>query len=130
MAKAAFESKAYARALMNYEQLILTKQHRGSGEEQLQPYYERLHQIYAQLDEPDGMEGISTLVLSPSLEHQIREHESFGRWTSSQSCWEIKLQHSPEDIDLHIGLLRCLQNLGHYGAELENSLGVALMYSL
>lgn len=115
VAKAAFETKAFARALMNFEQQILIKQERNSSEEELQPYYERLHQIYAQLDEPDGMEGVSSKVLAPSLEHQIREHESTGRWTAAQSCWEIKLQNSPDDIDLHLGLIRCLRNLGHYG---------------
>ncbi len=71
--------------------------------------------LYAELDEPDGMAGISTKVLSPSLEHQIREHESTGRWTAAQSCWEVRLQQEPDNIEPHIGLMRCLKNLGHYG---------------
>jgi serine/threonine-protein kinase ATR len=101
--------------LRNFEQRIsdLRKEKRQTAE--LQTYYERLHEIYASLDEPDGMEGVSTFVISPSLEHQIREHESTGRWTSAQSCWEVRLQQSPEDLNLHQGLLRCLRNLGHYG---------------
>lgn len=115
VAKAALETKAFARALMNFEQQIIIRKECDSSEDELQPYYERLHQIYAHLDEPDGMQGVSSKVLAPSLEHQIREHESTGRWTSAQSCWEIKLQNSPEDIDLHLGLIRCLRNLGHYG---------------
>ena len=115
MATAAFNSKAYARALMTLEQLISTRKERRASEAELQPYYERLHHIYAHLDEPDGMEGISTKVIAPSLEHQIREHESTGRWTSAQSCWELKLQRSPDDLELHMGLLRCLRHLGHYG---------------
>jgi serine/threonine-protein kinase ATR len=61
------------------------------------------------------MEGISTKILSPSILHQIREHESTGRWTSAQSCWEVKLQQKPDDAANHVGLLRCLRNLGHYG---------------
>lgn len=60
------------------------------------------------------MEGVSAFVISPSLEHQIREHESTGRWTSAQSCWEVRLQQSPDDPTLHVGLLKCLRNLGHY----------------
>lgn len=115
VAQAALETKAFARALMNFEQQILIRQSFNSSEDDLQPYYERLHQIYAQLDEPDGMQGVSSKVLAPSLDHQIREHESTGRWTSAQSCWEIKLQNSPDDIELHLGLIRCLRNLGHYG---------------
>jgi serine/threonine-protein kinase ATR len=115
MAKAALECKAYARSLMNFERQIVTLQERSAHKSDFFPYYERLHEIYAHLDEPDGMEGISTLILSPSLEHQIRQHESTGRWTSAQSCWEVRLQQSPDNLDFHLGLLRCLRNLGHYG---------------
>lgn len=115
MARAAFQCKAYARALMCFEQQILEARNVSGQDATLQMYYERLHEIYAQLDEPDGMEGASTLILSPSLEHQIRQHESTGKWTSAQSCWEVNLQHDPDDLQAHLGLLRCLRNLGHYG---------------
>lgn len=115
MAKAALQCKAYARALMNFERQILTLQERSPQNKDLPAYYERLHEIYSHLDEPDGMEGVSTLILSPSLEHQIRQHESIGRWTSAQSCWEVRLQQSPNNVDFHLGLLRCLRNLGHFG---------------
>ncbi|KAG9049511.1 serine/threonine-protein kinase M1 [Tulasnella sp. UAMH 9824] len=113
-AHAAFQTKAYARALMNFEQLIVMKRERNTSEDDLQAYYDRLHEIYSHLDEPDGMQGVSNLVLAPSLDHQIREHESTGQWTAAQSCWEIKLQKSPDDIEAHLGLIRCLRNLGHY----------------
>ncbi len=115
MAQAAFQCKAFARSLMNFERQIVSLRERGPESKDLPEYYERLHEIYAHLDEPDGMEGISTLILSPSLEHQIRQHESTGRWTSAQSCWEVCLQQSPDNVDFHLGLLRCLRNLGHYG---------------
>ena len=115
MANAALQSKAYARSLRNFEQRIVQLRKENRSNSDLQTYFERVHQIYADLDEPDGMEGISTFVIAPSLEHQIREHESTGRWTSAQSCWEVRLQQSPEDVTLHIGLLKCLRNLGHYG---------------
>ncbi|KAF7789400.1 hypothetical protein EIP86_000344 [Pleurotus ostreatoroseus] len=114
MARAAFQCKAYARALMCFEQQIWEARNTPGQDATLQMYYERLHEIYAQLDEPDGMEGASTLILSPSLEHQIRQHESTGKWTSAQSCWEVNLQHDPDDLQAHLGLLRCLRNLGHY----------------
>jgi serine/threonine-protein kinase ATR len=115
MAKAALKCKAYARSLMNFERQIVDLQDRAPNSDDLLVYYERLHEIYAHLDEPDGMEGVSTRILSPSLEHQIRQHESTGRWTSAQSCWEVRLQQSPDNLDFHVGLLRCLRNLGHYG---------------
>ncbi|KAF8329612.1 hypothetical protein F5887DRAFT_1183719 [Amanita rubescens] len=114
IARAAFQCKAYARSLMNYESQILTTQQQSPQNKDLPNYYEKLHEIYAHLDEPDGMEGVSTLILAPSLEHQIRQHESTGRWTSAQSCWELRLRKSPDNIEYHLGLLRCLRNLGHY----------------
>jgi serine/threonine-protein kinase ATR len=120
MAKAALECKAYARSLMSFERQIVALQESCPTSRDLPGHYERLHQIYAHLDEPDGMEGASTLILSPSLEHQIRQHESTGRWTSAQSCWEVRLQQSPDNLDFHLGLLRCVRNLGHYG-QLETS---------
>ncbi|KAE9410202.1 hypothetical protein BT96DRAFT_913020 [Gymnopus androsaceus JB14] len=114
LAKAALQCKAYALSLMNFESRIVTLRERNPNHRELPAYYERLHEIYAHLDEPDGMEGISTMILSPSLEHQIRHHESSGHWTSAQSCWEVQLQQSPDNVDHHLGLLRCLRNLGHY----------------
>lgn len=115
MANAALQCKAYARALMSYEQQIV-KIREQKVERNMEAYYSTMHEIYAQLDQPDGMEGVSSLIKSPNLEHQIREHESTGRWTSAQSCWELQLQQSSDNIDHHIGLLRALRNLGHYGA--------------
>lgn len=115
MANAALKSRAYARSLRSFEQRILQLRSERRTNFDLHAYFERLHLIYAELDEPDGMGGVSTFVLSPSLEHQIREHEMTGRWTSAQSCWEVRIQQSSEDVSLHIGLLKCLRNLGHYG---------------
>lgn len=114
MAKASLQCRAYPRSLLNYEQQIRNLRQEKAPETELQRCFEDLHLIYAKLDEPDGMEGVSTQVLLPSLEHQIREHESTGRWTSAQSCWEVKIQDDPDQLEFHIGLLRCLRNLGHY----------------
>ncbi|KZW04164.1 hypothetical protein EXIGLDRAFT_758462 [Exidia glandulosa HHB12029] len=113
MARAAFECKAYARALMSLEQQVASASHQPADAARRERF-ERMHEIYSLVDEPDGMEGISTMILSPSMEMQIRQHESTGRWTAAQSCWEVKLQRSPDDLSFHIGLLRCLRNLGHY----------------
>ncbi|KZV76007.1 hypothetical protein PENSPDRAFT_570505 [Peniophora sp. CONT] len=117
VAEAAFRCKAYARSLMSFEQHVVALRARRVPERQLQHCYDRIHEIYANLDDADGMAGISTLILQPSLEHQIREHESNGRWTSAQSCWELSLQQSPDNMDCHKGLLQCLRHLGHYAAD-------------
>ncbi|GMK55487.1 hypothetical protein CspeluHIS016_0205430 [Cutaneotrichosporon spelunceum] len=114
-ANAALKARAYARSLRNFEErIIYLRQRNKQSDSDLQPYFESLHEIYAELDEPDGMEGVSTAVVSPTLELQIREHESTGRWASAQSCWELRLQPSPDDLSLNLGLLKCLKNLGHF----------------
>lgn len=116
MAQAAFKCRQYARALMSLEQRAQEMLHRIPVDEGLlQVDYDKMHELYANLDEPDGMNGISSMVLSPTLEHQIREHESTGRWTSAQSCWEVSLQQNPDNLESQIGLLKCLRNLGHFG---------------
>jgi serine/threonine-protein kinase ATR len=115
VAKAAFECKAYARSVMSFERHVIALRERKAQSRDLQLCYERIHEIYANIDEPDGMAGISSLILHPSLEHQIREHESNGQWTSAQSCWELTLQQSPENLECNKGLLQCLRHLGHYG---------------
>ncbi|WFD02134.1 non-specific serine/threonine protein kinase [Malassezia obtusa] len=115
-AQAALQTHAYPRSLLHFEYRIRALRSGGAAPDDatLQPLYETMHEIYAHLDDPDGMEGISTCVLAPSLQHQIREHESTGRWTDAQSCWEVELQQRPDDARLHLGLLRCLRSLGHY----------------
>lgn len=125
-ANAALMSKAYARSLRNFEQRVIQLRKERKVQSDLQVYYERLHHIYAELDEPDGMEGVSTFIISPSLAHEIREHEMTGRWTSAQSCWEVRLQQSPDDVNLHLGLLKCLKNLGHYGVVNPGEIGLRL----
>lgn len=124
--QAALTCKSYARSLLNFESHIVAQRasRDGDNDQNLQAYYENLHECYAAIEEPDGMEGISTKILAPSLEHQIREHESTGRWTSAQSCWEVRLQRDPDDSANHVGLLRCLRNLGHYGEWFTTDLAV------
>jgi serine/threonine-protein kinase ATR len=116
LARAALKCKAYSLSLMNFEgRIIEMRSQQGLPSSQFHEAYERLHELYAALDEPDAMAGVTALIPSPSLEHQIRQHESNGRWTSAQSCWEVRLQESPDNPAHHMGLLRCLRNLGHFG---------------
>ncbi|KAE8234278.1 hypothetical protein CF326_g676 [Tilletia indica] len=115
MARASLRCKSYARALLSFESRVrVMKTEAGKADGDIQEYYANMHEIYANVDEPDGMQGVSTRILNPTLEHQIREHEMIGRWTSAQSCWEVKLQQEPESLESQIGLLRCLRSLGHF----------------
>ncbi|KAI0032945.1 hypothetical protein K488DRAFT_78188 [Vararia minispora EC-137] len=126
VAKAAFECKAYARSLMSFERHVTTLRERSAHQRDLQVCYERIHEIYSNIDEPDGMVGISSIIIQPSLEHQIREHESNGQWTSAQSCWELSLRQSPHNLECHKGLLQCLRHLGHYDTLRTHVRGILL----
>ncbi|KAI9332338.1 hypothetical protein BDR26DRAFT_645605 [Obelidium mucronatum] len=119
MAEASYRSKSYARALLHYEQHIRNEK-RVKSEAEMQPAYGFLQKIYSHMEEPDGIEGFSTMFLNPTLEQQILEHESAGRWTSAQTCYEICLQNNPDEVKLHIGLINCLKNLGHLGTMLTH----------
>ncbi|KAJ3131138.1 hypothetical protein HK100_006742 [Physocladia obscura] len=128
MAEASYRCKSYARALLHFEQ-HMRQERKTKTELQMQPVYGFLQKIYANLDEPDGMEGLSTKFLNPTLEQQILEHESAGRWTAAQTCYEVSLQTNPDELKLHTGLINCLKNLGHLGIMLAHINGVTPSHS-
>ncbi|KAJ3385159.1 serine/threonine-protein kinase M1, partial [Chytriomyces hyalinus] len=123
MAEASYRCKSYARALLHFEQHI-RHELKTKSQLEMQSTYEFFQQIYSHLEEPDGVEGISTKFLTPTIEQQIREHESGGRWTAAQTCYEVALQRNPDDLRLHMGLVNCLKNLGHLGTMLTHISGI------
>ncbi|KAK3050228.1 serine/threonine-protein kinase M1 [Extremus antarcticus] len=112
---------SYARALFNWEQYIRQKRplipsskppQKSSEDEAL---YNRLHDIYAQIDEPDGLEGISAHLPFLSEEQQAMQHAKAGRWTAAQTWYESELAEKPGNVELEDSLLRCLRVTGQYG---------------
>lgn len=109
-----FDCNSYARALFYWEQYI--RQSRAHAtEEQMAPLYERLQHIYTQIDEPDGIEGISTKLHVLNSDQQILEHRKAGRWTAAQSWYEILMSENPEDPEIQVNLLTCLRESGQHG---------------
>jgi serine/threonine-protein kinase ATR len=82
---------------------------------------ERLQEIYTQIDEPDGIEGISAHLHVLDIDQIILGHRKAGRWTAAQSWYEIKLADDPEDSDVQINLLTCLKASGQHGTYLTPS---------
>ncbi|KAJ3161128.1 serine/threonine-protein kinase M1 [Geranomyces michiganensis] len=128
MADASSFCKAYARALMHFENHIRLQRAISDDERALLPLYAHLQRLYSHLDEPDGMEGIATMLATPTLEQQILEHESAGRWTDAQTCYELSLQTDPDNFDHHVGLINCLKNLGHLETLLTHVRGTASLH--
>jgi serine/threonine-protein kinase ATR len=137
ISRRAVECKSYSRALFHWEQHI--RQIRESlqakadddrendirdGKDDKIPretapvpaaLLQRLQDIYSQIDEPDGIEGISVRLPILDMDQQVIGHRKAGRWTAVQSWYEIKLEDEPENVEVQANLLSCLKELGQHG---------------
>lgn len=113
----AVECKSYARALFHWEQYIRQRKNpkNPTQAENMEPLYERLQDIYTQIDEPDGIEGISAHLQVLNIDQQILEHRKAGRWTAAQSWYELLLTEKPNDLDVQHNLLISLKESGQHG---------------
>ena len=94
ISRRAVECKSYSRALFHWEQFIRQQRQQNQIANRtvdLELMYERLQEIYTQIDEPDGIEGISTHLQVLNIDQQILEHRKAGRWTAAQSWYELQL---------------------------------------
>lgn len=122
ISRRAVECKSYARALFHWEQYIQQQKDNSNGaaqNDQFEPLYERLQDIYSQIDEPDGIEGISAHLHVLNVDQQILEHRKAGRWTAAQSWYELQLAERPNNADAQVNLLTCLKESGQYGGYQE-----------
>jgi serine/threonine-protein kinase ATR len=118
ISKRAVECGSYARALFHWEQYYReekTKADTSGGGFVQDEMLQHLQHIYAQIDEPDSIEGISAHLLVLNPEQQIMEHRKAGRWTAAQTWYELALAEKPNDPDTQINLLTCLKESGQYG---------------
>ncbi|KAL9109940.1 MAG: hypothetical protein Q9227_005463 [Pyrenula ochraceoflavens] len=127
----AIECKSFARALFNWEQHIRRQSERQEDEDGTNDdLLGRLQHIYSQIDEPDGIEGISAQMQVLKVDQQVLEQKSTGQWNAAQSWYEIQLTEDPENIDLQINLLTCLKESGQYEALLNQFDGLQTIKSL
>jgi serine/threonine-protein kinase ATR len=122
LARRALECQSYSRALFHWEQHIrnITQNKVENIESELQ----RLQDIYAQIDEPDGIEGLSTQIHVLDIEQQVLEHKKAGRWTAAQSWYEMELVAHPDDTDVQKNLMMCLKESGQYDALIHQFDGI------
>jgi serine/threonine-protein kinase ATR len=119
ISRRAVECGSYARALFHWEEYF--RQQRDFKAEIKQPFsakdelLQHLQMIYAHIDEPDCIEGISAHLKVLNPEQQIIEDRKAGRWTAAQSWYEIALAEKPNDTETQINLLTCLKESGQYG---------------
>ncbi|KAG0246449.1 serine/threonine-protein kinase M1 [Mortierella sp. GBA43] len=120
IAMASFRVKGYARSLLHYEQYIReSKNQDDPNEETLQAMYEKHQEIYAHMEEPDGMDGISGLITNGTLNQNLLQCESAGRWSEALAYYELGLEENPDHFDNYAGLYRCHENLGQFSTLLS-----------
>ena len=117
LSRRALECQSYSRALFHWEQHIRREQHiRKSTGADVEAELQRLQEIYAQIDEPDGIEGISARMHVLDIEQQVLEHKNAGRWTAAQSWYEMQLVAHPDNVEVQKNLMECLKESGQYDA--------------
>ena len=122
IANKAIECRSYARALFHWEQHIrqereliptlkMTKKH--------EDMYDRLQEIYTQIEEPDGLEGIAAHLNMITEEQRTINHAKAGRWTAAQAWYELKLAEEPTDTEFQHQILLCQRETGQYATLLR-----------
>ena len=118
ISRRAVECKSFSRALFHWEQYIRqeAQKHADIGRPfDQEPLFERLQDIYTQIDEPDGVEGISAHLQVLNIDQQILEHRKAGRWSAAQSWYEILLSEQPTNVEVQYNLLTSLKESGQHG---------------
>jgi len=115
---ASLEQKAYARSVLHYEEYIReSRTQQGLSEQALQAGYEKYQEIYAHMEEPDGMDGISGLITSGTLNQNLLQCESTGRWSEALAYYELGMHEKPGEFNNYAGLYKCHDNLGQFSKQ-------------
>ena len=115
ISRRAMECKSFSRALFHWEQYMRQEAQKHADIDRPfnpEPLFERLQDIYTQIDEPDGIEGISAHLQVLNIDQQILEHRKAGRWSAAQSWYEILLTERPDDLNIQYNLLTSLKDSG------------------
>ncbi|KAI9881665.1 MAG: serine/threonine-protein kinase M1, partial [Watsoniomyces obsoletus] len=118
LSQRAIECKSYARALFHWEQYMRKTKSRNDDD------LARLQEIYAQIDEPDGIEGISAQMHVVSTEGRVLEHKKAGRWHAAQNWYQMNLVEQPANVDLQKNLMECLKESGQHDLLLDRFAGL------
>lgn len=116
LSQRAIDCKQFARALFHLEPHILRqKEELGDEADSVQQALDSIQNVYTQIEEPDGLEGVSANLKVIDLNQQILSHRKAGRWSRAQAWCEVQLAEEPDNIDVQLDLLKCLKESGQYG---------------
>lgn len=121
LAKASFHCQAYARALMYFESHVRDNSGSFNPAAETSGVFSDndisfLMEIYAGLDEPDGLLGLANLRESSNLQDQLLISEKSGNWADVLTFCEQALQMEPCSVQRHSDVLNCLLNMCHLQA--------------
>ncbi|KAJ5731044.1 uncharacterized protein N7483_005552 [Penicillium malachiteum] len=118
ISKRAVECKSFSRALYHWEQYIrkCNTQPEPLDNASSEQLYQRLQDIYSEIDEPDGIEGISSHLSGLNVDQQVLEHRKAGRCATAQSWYELQLEKEPDNFEAQWNLVTCLKESGQQDA--------------
>lgn len=119
----AVQSGQYARALFFLEPYLYKDGRLKEGQERSEAY-RSLQQIYAEIDEPDALEGLFAIMPQHDLAQQTQGHRKAGRWTAAQTWYEVQLAERPGDVKMQQDLLTCLRQSGQHDVLLNYVEGI------
>ena len=73
-----------------------------------------LQKVYAEMMEPDGIIGLSSLRTHTTEEERALDYESSSNWQDALQCNEILLQRDPQNLCYQSSLMTCMRNLGQF----------------
>jgi serine/threonine-protein kinase ATR len=111
----AADCNEYSRALFHLEQHAQKMEQQKREPGQRDRLLEKLQDIYANIDEPDGLEGISSQLHALDINQQILSHKKAGRWASAQTWYEMQLAENPQNTEIQVDLFNCLKQAGQHG---------------
>nr|QXN57741.1 serine/threonine-protein kinase [Bemisia tabaci] len=106
----AMHCRAYAKALHYKENEF----HKGANS----AVFEALISINNKLQQKEAVVGLLEYVMShpdEGLKVQERWHEKLHNWEKALNAYEASLQEKPDDIELSLGQMRCMEALGEWG---------------
>eukprot|EP00795_Rhopilema_esculentum_P000207 gene207-9842_t len=111
LGQCATKCRAYAKALHYKEEEFITK-------EATTDTLESLISINNKLQNPEAAHGVLVYAMKNAkidLKVQQRWYEKLHDWENALNAYEKKYQQDPNDSDLLLGRMRCLEALGEWG---------------
>lgn len=119
LAVAAFHCKSYSHSLLLFED------HFRENRAHIQDYLQILQKLYADMEEPDGLDGLSAVrSVALTISDQILELEMKGKLRDALACYSVAIQEEPHSLRNHKGLVCAFLGLGENFVALRHLNGV------